>query len=120
MLSSHDLASADMSLVEDLEYHINAQGMVFIDGQVYSIEQVDPELAERELKLALEQFHAMRRRPHAHRHWYNLVARLYRCTVGPANLAMLPIGSERREIVERFLWQAWEMSARAARAGRAV
>lgn len=118
--SARDIATADLTLIEDVEYHIDQRGMVFLDGAVYTLEQVDPELADRELRAAIERYDALCRRPRSREAWRAIAMRLWNAMQGPAPLALLPIGSPKRKAVAKRYHHALGCYAEAASSGRAV
>lgn len=118
--NTRDIATADLHLIEDIEYHIDPRGLVHIDGEVYTLEQVDPELAERELRHAQARYNALCRRPRSRHAWSAIAMRLWNVMQGPANLAMLPKGSEKRRFIHDRQQDAQSRADFAARTGRAV
>lgn len=114
------VATADMSLVEDLEYHITPTGLVHIDGIWYTLEQVDPELAELELADSIARYHSLCKRPRSRHAWNAIAARLWNALQGPANLAAMPVGTERRSRVLDLHRGAQQRAGLASRLGRAV
>lgn len=120
MTHPRDIAHADLSLIEEQEFHIAPNGLVTIDGESFTLEQVDPELAERELAAVRSRYAALCKRPRSRHAWNAIAVRLWNVLQGPANAAMLPPDSERRRAVLGLYNGAMNRADVATRTGRAV